>query len=110
MTLTHLRPRPALEKPRSYIEKGEAPLFFEFSVEGALVHDRVPAPARAALEELVREQGRVVVPQANRGGIHELVALAQDEEQSLYRVLWLERGGRPDPDQEPFAAALSRHG
>lgn len=80
---------------RIYIDKGDAPLFFDLSLEGAKVHDRVPADRREHLHALVKAKGPVVVPTGNREGIAELVDLARDEEQSLYRVLWLDDGRHP---------------
>lgn len=81
-----------MEKTRTYIDKGPTPHFFALEVGGARAHDRVPAARADELRALIRGQP-LVVPSDNRAGIEEFVDLAADEEQSLYRLLWLEEGG-----------------
>ena len=83
-----------MDKTRTYIDKGKAPLFFDLEVKGARVSDQVAAARRGELLELVAGRGTVVVPEGNRGGLEELVRLAGDEEQSFYRELCLDDGSR----------------
>ncbi len=82
-----------MEKTRTYIDKGEAPRFFSVAPD---VHDRVARGQVQGLAALVRA-APVVIPRANRQGLEELVqTAAEDDQQSLYRVLWLEQqGGEP---------------
>ncbi|MGC4113825.1 MAG: hypothetical protein QM765_04035 [Myxococcales bacterium] len=81
-----------MEKTRTYIDKGEEPRFFTVAPD---VHDRVKPSEKKALLDLVAA-AEVVVPRGNRAGISELVdTAAEDDQQSLYRVLWLEKDGRP---------------
>jgi hypothetical protein len=83
-----------LPMTRTYIDKGDAPLFFDVQVDHGLVHDR-PLDGRGdELKELALKRAATVIPGGNREAIAELVDLAADPEQSLYRVLWLEAGGR----------------
>ena len=91
---SHLNPGALLETTRAYIEKGEAPLFFEIELAGAQAHDRVEGAHRSAVTELVTRNATLIVPIGNREGIRELVELARDEDQSFYRVLYLEDQGR----------------
>ena len=81
-----------MEKTRTYIDKGEQPKFFSI---GPGLHDRVEPGQREALLALVRSSA-VLVPTGNRGDLAELVqTAAQDPDQSLYRILWLEESGAP---------------
>lgn len=83
-----------MDKTRTYIDKGKAPLFFDLPGTGARANDRIAGRRRPEILDLVTRHGVVVVPEGNRGGIGELVELAGDEDQSFYRVLWLEDDSR----------------
>lgn len=81
-----------MEKTRAYVDKGEQPRFFTVAPG---VHDRVEPSQAKGLVGFVKAAG-VVVPRGNRPDLAELVeTAAADDQQSLYRVLWLERDGKP---------------
>jgi hypothetical protein len=75
---------------RSYINKGDRPLFLEVSLAGARVLDRVPSECEAELTHFVRGWAGVAIPAGCRPAVEELVAHAHDEEQGFYRAfsLW----------------------
>ncbi|HEY3447925.1 MAG TPA: hypothetical protein VGK67_16335 [Myxococcales bacterium] len=81
-----------MEKTRIYIDKGEEPRFFSVAPG---VHDRVAPAQKQALVDLVNAAA-LVVPAGNRPNLVELVeTAAEDDQQSLYRILWLEKDGKP---------------
>jgi hypothetical protein len=82
-----------MDKTRSYIVKGERPLFVDLDLPGVEALDRVDPARQERLVRFAREGGGAVAPCGVRSGIAELVGLARDEEQGFYRVLRLEASG-----------------
>lgn len=81
-----------MEKTRTYVDKGGKPLFLELAPH---VFDRVPTDCAPRLVDLIHT-GELLVPGGNRNDLAELVEIAaQDPEQSLYRILWVEQDGKP---------------
>lgn len=77
---------------RAYLEKGTPPRFLRLTMDGAAVFDRIPAGRGDELRAFA-ERAPAALPSFCRPNVLEMIALAQDEEQSFYRVLALERRG-----------------
>jgi hypothetical protein len=80
---------------RSYINKGDGPVFLEVRVAGAQALDRVPCERKAELINFIRRGARIAIPASCGPAVEELVAHARDEEQGFYRAFSLWASGAP---------------